>query len=349
MTQNPYLSVPARCFWKQAVAQKSLFDIDLEWDPKYRIGPKMKIATFGSCFAQHFGRALKQRNMNWFDAEPAIPAISDTLATAYGYRTFSARTANIYTTSLLLQWTKWALEHENPPQEVWHSGNLILDPFRPRIEPQGFASVSEMRRLRQQTIVAFRKCITDASVFVFTLGLTESWFNTQQGYEYPMCPGTAGGEFNPDQHRFRNQSFDEVRAALQQSIQLMRDVNPGLRFLLTVSPVPLTATYSNRHVITATMESKSILRAVAGELSQDNPLIDYFPSYEIINSPAFRSVFFEPNMRSVGARGVEFVMQTFFRGLETKYGLNTDAAAPSQSRIDLQCEEAALAAYGDAE
>jgi len=348
MADNPYLAVPPKGFWKQAVAERSLFDIDLDWDPKYAIRRNTPIATFGSCFAQHFGRALRQRGMHWFDGEPVNSQISDSLAMDYGYRTFSARTANIYTTSLLLQWTRWALELETPPDEVWTRGDRFVDPFRPRIEPEGFASVAELHRLRERTLEAFRDCIAKARVFVFTLGLTESWFDAA-GHEYPMCPGTAGGQFDPQHHQFRNQSFTEVRAALAQSISLIREVNPRMRFLLTVSPVPLTATMSGQHVVVATMESKSILRAVAGDIARDDPNVDYFPSYEIINSPAFRGVFFEPNMRSVNPHGVDIVMQTFFRALERKFGLRLDEeTAYRPSAEDVKCEEAVLAAYGRA-
>ena len=81
--------------------------------------------------------------------------------------------------------------------------------------------------------------------------------------------------------------------------------------LLTVSPVPLTATASDKHVLTATTYSKSVLRAVAGELYDRYADIDYFPSYEIVASPWSRGFFYESNMRSVNAGGVSVVMQTF--------------------------------------
>lgn len=349
MPQTPYSLVPSKGFWKQAVADTSLFDIDLEWEPKFRFGQNTRISTFGSCFAQHFGHALKKRNMRWLDAEPINAAVSDAVCQDYGYRVFSARTANIYTTSLLRQWTEWSLGLADVPGETWTNGDRFFDPFRPRIEPNGFESLDELLRLRQQTLSAFRLCIEKSDVFVFTLGLTESWFHTS-GYEYPMCPGTAAGTFDPDNHIFRNQDFTEVREALTRAILHMRKANPRLKFLLTVSPVPLTATMSGDHVVTATMHSKSILRAVAGELAGKFAFVDYFPSYEIINSPAFRSVFFNPNLRTVNQRGVDFVMETFFRALKRKFGFD-----PSPQTVyvatpdDIKCEEALLETFGDAQ
>ena len=89
-------------------------------------------------------------------------------------------------------------------------------------------------------------------------------------------------------------------------------MSPSIRFLLTVSSVPLTATASREHVIPATTYSKSVLRAAAGYLSQTHQDIDYFPSYEIIAAPPSRGAFYEGNLRSIAAGGVDVVMETFF-------------------------------------
>ena len=131
-------------------------------------------------------------------------------------------------------------------------------------------------------------------------------------------------------------------------------VNPSLKFILTVSPVPLTATMSGKHVLVATMESKSILRAVAGELAASRNDIDYFPSYEIINSPSFKGSFFEPNQRNVNPYGVNFVMESFFKCLNSTY---EDKSVHKEQKVesepspvnisnDTYCEEELLESFG---
>ena len=69
----------------------------------------------------------------------------------------------------------------------------------------------------------------------------------------------------------------EVVRDITTSFDALRVINPDLRFLLTVSPVPLTATASGQHVLTATTYSKSVLRSAAGFLSQnrDTPIISH--------------------------------------------------------------------------
>lgn len=353
---NPYQTLPETAFWKTAVATKSLFDINTLWKPKFPVTPRQDVITFGSCFAQHIGKAFQERGYAWLNTEPAPRALSPEHCKIYNYGIFSCRTGNLYTTSLLRQWVEWALEIKTPPEECWESQGRFYDPFRPNIEPNGFESREEMLASRTQTLRCFKDAIQRAKLFVFTMGLTESWFNKAYDCEYPMCPGTVAGEFYQDKHLFLNQDFLFVHRNLMKSIELIRRVNKNVRFILTVSPVPLTATNSGHHVAVATMESKSILRAVAGQVVKTRPYVDYFPSYEIINSPVFKGVFFEPNQRNVNPWGVNFVMEQFFRSLgDDALGkgsgskLEVEKHPPVSHQVkseDVVCEEELLAAFG---
>jgi hypothetical protein len=318
---HPYEGLEDKYFWATAVAKRNMFDIADLWTPKFKIGKQDKIVTFGSCFAQHIGRALESRDFNWMVTERAPFGFGPENAKKFNYGVFSARTGNIYTVSLLRQWVCWAVGDLSPPYEVWEKAGRFYDPFRPNIEPNGFASEEEMLRSREIAIEAFRLGLAQSTLFVFTLGLTESWFksNKQQRYEYPMCPGTVAGEFDASQHVFVNQGFQFIWQTLTETIQRIKDLNSKIKFLLTVSPVPLTATMSGNHVLVATMESKSILRAVAGTVRDQFDFVDYFPSYEIINATPFRGTFFESNQRSINHVGVDHVMNCFFNCLTAKF------------------------------
>ncbi len=344
---NPYATRPGSSFWRTAVANRHMLDMTELWNPKFNIRLDQPVVTFGSCFATHIGRSLAARGFRWLVTETAPYGLSKESAKNFNYGIFSARTGNIYTTTLLEQWTSWAIGAVVPPSEVWEKDGRFFDPFRPRVEPNGFESVAELRSSRDEAIMAFRACIEKASYFVFTMGLTESWVNEPGHYEYPMCPGTAAGEFDAGVHTFVNQDFNTILQSLASSMVLMNKVRPALKFILTVSPVPLTATMSDKHVLVATMHSKSILRAVAGQLAANRKNVDYFPSYEIINSPAFRGAFLEPNQRDVNHTGVDFVMNTFFNCLKGKFGEQKKAFAQTQKiDSDIVCEEELLAAFG---
>ena len=77
---NPYENLPQKAFWKLSVANRSMFDISELWDPKFHIKPNEKVTTFGSCFAQHIGNALRKRGFNWLITEVAPSECSSELA-----------------------------------------------------------------------------------------------------------------------------------------------------------------------------------------------------------------------------------------------------------------------------
>lgn len=353
---NPYQTLEDQAFWKKFVSESSLFEVGPLWKPKFEIREKHKVVTFGSCFAQHIGQALKSRGYNWYIPENAPKGTSEELSKRYNYNVFSARTGNIYTTSLLKQWVDWAVNGKNSPDELWVKDGRFYDPFRPRIEPNGFLSKEELMISRNVAIDNFKRCILESDFFVFTMGLTESWRNLKEGHEYAMCPGTVAGEFDGSLHGFENQDFRLVYRNLKDSIQIIRSKNKSIKFILTVSPVPLVATRSNNNVVSATMYSKSVLRAVAGQLSEAVGYVDYFPSYEIINSPVYKGIFFDPNMRTVSPFGVGFVMDHFFKCQKISFGSSISSSISSSvgssvgsetgSNHDVVCEEELLSSFG---
>ena len=335
---NPYSSLPPKAFWRSAVADAGIFGLRDLWSSPWTLPTDVRFATYGSCFAQHISRALKARKMAWVDGEPAPVGTPPDLARDYNYGVFSARTANVYTAKqlhLLLQMTVGDAAADQP--EIWETAGRYHDSLRPAIEPGGFQSHAEALCSRKAMLRGFRRSVELADVFVFTLGLTEGWESSATGQPYAACPGTMGGAFDPVAHRFVNYKSAAIRADMDSALAILRRLNSGIRVLLTVSPVPLTATASGNHVLVATIYSKSVLRSVAGEMAADDPGVDYFPSYEIIAGAPARAAFFEPNLRSVVPQGVDLVMGHFFAGLNlTGSAAHTSdtSAQDAETRID---------------
>jgi hypothetical protein len=360
---HPYQSLPEDRFWRTAVADRDALEIAGLWKPKLAIGRRTRIVTAGSCFAQHFSKALVARRYRWLDFEPGPVGLTADQRKDYHYGTFSFRTGNIYTPRMLLQWLTWALTDTPVPDEVWQKDGRFYDPFRPGVEPGGFVSVDELQRSRAETLAAIAAAVRGAQVFVFTMGLTEAWQDRETGVEYAVCPGTVAGQFDPKAHAFVNHGFGALMGDMVAALRLMFRTNRRLQVLLTVSPVPLTATASNQHVLTATSQSKSLLRAVAGELVAAQARVDYFPSYEIITHPAYRGRFFAPNLRSVLPEGVDHVMTQFFRDQAVAFGGEAAVVPPAPpapppapeaeespepeltEAEELRCEEEILAAF----
>ena len=77
--------------------------------------------------------------------------------------------------------------------------------------------------------------------------------------------------------------------------------------------MPLTATYSDKHILSANTYSTSTLRSVAGYLSDTNDHIDYFPSYELITNSRNHSSWYEANLRSVRSEAVKNAADIFLK------------------------------------
>ena len=180
------------------------------------------------------------------------------------------------------------------------------------VEPEGFASADALFASREATLDAIRTALRRAKVFVFTLGLTEAWQNRQTGLVYPVCPGTVRGTFDPLLHKFCNFGFMDTYGDMVRALELMRSINAQLRLLLTVSPVPLTATATGEHVLSATTYSKSVLRAVAGQLCEDLHDVDYFPSYEIMMDELRDYRFYADDMLHPSQLAIDYIWIKFF-------------------------------------
>lgn len=356
---SPYSALPTRAFWRTGVADAGLQGLQGLWQSKWDLPSNARFATYGSCFAQHISRALRAKGVAWVNAEPAPGRMPAQIAQAFNYNVYSARTANIYTAAQLVFLLRLATGAVSPDTaEVWEADGRFYDSLRPAIEPGGFASRDEALLSRRSMLRAFRASVAQADVFVFTLGLTEGWQSLKTRQPYAMCPGTAGGAFDPALHGFINYRAADIRADLDAARAIMQAISSGVRLLLTVSPVPLTATASGQHVLVATTRSKAVLRGVAGEMAEDHADVDYFPSYEIITGPQTRSAFFEANLRSVLPEGVACVMGHFFAGVRMDAPARVHDDAPSVARFRaarqtmrieaLACEETMLEAHNAA-
>ncbi len=312
MGASPYEGLGERSYWRTGVVDRHPLDAGDIYVKKFSLAPEDRISTAGSCFAQHIARRLRTHGYQVIDTEPAPPGLAASAANDFGFGLYSARYGNIYTVRQMLQLVQECTGSRTPKDAVWIKGDRYFDAMRPSVEPRGLPSREAVVLHRRQHLDRVRAMLEATTVFVFTMGLTETWVHRGDGTVYPTAPGTIAGSFDPATYAFKNLTYTEVLEDFLALRALLQQFNPAMRFLLTVSPVPLTATASHEHVLPATVYSKSVLRAVAGHLAMTYPEIDYFPSYEIIASHPARGFFYEGNLRSVAPSGVDVVMRLFF-------------------------------------
>jgi hypothetical protein len=306
---NPYYGRAPHTYWRQGVAELPWDQVDPVTDVPFTIGRGERIATAGSCFAQHISATLAQDGYNYFITE-RFAGQPGTVDENYGV--FPARFGNIYTPKQLLQLFDRAYGLFRPRTDclALRDGGSA-DPFRPRIQAGGFQNRELLEADRARHLAAVREMFERSDVFIFTLGLTEYWSAPGDGAVYPLPPGVFSDEPAAEDCRFGNFGVAEMVGHLAEFIGKLRQVNRAVRLVLTVSPVPLIATYEDRHVLVSTIVSKSALRAAVDEICRNDPHIAYFPAYELIVGPQAAGRFFRDDLREVSPEGVAHVMSLF--------------------------------------
>ena len=352
---HPYLEQPDYTFWRRSISDVPPNEVDPVVSSKFLISKKDKVATAGSCFAQHIARFLKDSGFNYFVTEPAHPIATPESAKMHAYGDFTARYGNIYTSRQLLQLFDRAYGKFVPADNAWETEQgRFIDPFRQQVQPSGFSCIEELELDREQHFAAVRRAFEELDVFVFTLGLTETWESTEDGAVYPICPGVNGSTFDAKKHHFVNLTVDQVTSEMTDFIAKLRSVNREAKVILTVSPVPLIATALDRHVLVSTTYSKSVLRVAAENIVSSLSDVFYFPSYEIITGDYSRGRYFAKDCRSVLEQGVRHVMRLFmehYTNSETEKDTVTEISTQENSEaylkemerlVEVNCDEEAL-------
>jgi hypothetical protein len=309
----PHSRAPRSSYWAYSVNAVPNDTINPHTEVDLRLTPELKIASAGCCFSQNIARVLQASGFNYWCVEPAPFWLSEAERSTFNYGIFSARYGNIYTPRQLLQLFRRALGEFTPAEPAWVSSEgRVSDPFRPRIQPDGFDSIEEMEADRAAHLNAVRKLMETLDVLIFTLAVTETWLSKVDGAVFPVAPGCGAGTFDPARHEFHNLRVGEVVDDMQQAFKLLHSVNPKARIILAVSPVALQATMTDRHVLQATVYSKSVLRAAAEEVVLADPRVTYFASYEIITATLNNERYYGTDKRSVTDAGVDHVMDCFF-------------------------------------
>lgn len=355
---HAYENFAHRQFWSRAVADQPWEQVLAGESGKFRLSPQDRISSAGSCFAQRIATRLRDQGYGYAVFEACHP-LQAAQAAALGYGTYSCRYGNIYTLRQLRQLVDECFERRDPIVRLDRSaqGDAVIDLMRPRINRIGFETETQALADRIHHLLRTRAMFEHSQVFVFTLGLTEIWWDAQQQVCYGMHPSVVTGRAWRETLAPLNLDYNACINDFAQVYETLMRHNPTLRIILTVSPVALAATHQDQHVLLATMYSKSVLRAVAGRLADELPNVAYFPSYEIFNAAQSFGQYLATDLREVNARGVQVAMDTFSRLFLSPPVAGAapavrDAATPAAeppaepSPADRECDEMANAVFG---
>jgi tetratricopeptide (TPR) repeat protein len=274
--------------------------------PKFQIARDARVFAIGSCFA---------RNIEEYLVRLGIDVVSSSLEFPESEMLPGSRRNDLlvkYTPPSVLQELRFALD----PESTFDDQLKFIVPLRDGNTvdltiPSWYSAVSQERAVeRRRQINDLYAKIPTVDLVIITLGLVEAWYDRQgEGF---ICepPSQQLMKEHPGRFAFVRLDFGQAKQYTQQCIDLIRQANPAIKIVLTTSPVPLGRTFTGDDIIVANGYSKAVLRAVAGEISADDPMVDYYPSYEMVMLSDF-SASWEADQRHVKDSRVGDVVRTF--------------------------------------
>ena len=289
------------------------FDIyeDLFYRHRYPfITPQTPIGSAGSCFATRIAHQLQEWKYNYVIEEDDLPEgyPIENLGES-NYRMAPARVGTLFNVPSMQQMVERAFGVREPDKLLSsHSDGSLLDPFR--YVPAQYTDFKGYLADYDRHTVALRRALMRCDVFIFTLGLTEAWYFAHSG-DYTTV--TPYNRINPLLLRMKLVSVEENIAALENIYALYRRHRPDVKFIISVSPIPLRRSFSkDHHVVVANNLSKATLIVAAHQFIERHPTTTfYFPAYEMVTYGTKEP--WEADRRHVTAEAVGRVMALFRR------------------------------------
>lgn len=244
----------------------------------FRISYQDHILSLGSCFAEHIGQRLS--GFHFYSLLNPYGILYNPFSIAQGLQR-------------LLQDAPFQQRELLEHQGLWHSffhHGAFSHPDR----EEGLAGINAAyRRAQGFLLTANRLVITMGTAFVFIY--------RPSGEVVANCHKLPGSAF--ERRRLHPR---EVIAALEPVLYELKNRQPELEVILTVSPV--------RHLRDGLLEnqrSKAALLLACGELCRQLPFAHYFPSYEIVMDELRDYRFYAADMIHPSAVAIDYIWQRF--------------------------------------
>lgn len=248
----------------------------------FKVSKKSKFFCVGSCFAREVEDAIEDLGFEALTKTNAIAMIEsdlDLFSRAPGVMGRPHAFLNRYNSGSMRDLMKSVVSGTADESLFYENGsNLYHDYALSRfLSPLPFEKAVERR---SKVMEMYYRSALEADVFVFTLGLCESFYD-QDGQRFLNVtpdPRTAAG--HSINFRFLNY-IDNLNLISELSETVMK-IRPEATFVYTVSPVPLDSTFTGSDIIVANTRAKSTLVAAAQDSCDEMANSYYFPSYEMV-------------------------------------------------------------------
>jgi hypothetical protein len=254
-----------------------------------------RIGSAGSCFALEIRKYLIERSYNY-----VITERNGSSCCNWGAQ---------YNSIAFQQTVEWAFGMRERPLLLWEDTieeeKPYCDAFREGVR---FTTTDEATIDTANHRRCAREALEGVEYLILTIGLNEVWRLSGTNTAIARFPR----RMDPNLIEYCVLSVEENVKSLQTTLDVLRAHNPEIKIIITVSPVPLHATFQGheKHVITATQHAKSVLRVAVDEFVKRNPeQATYFPAFETVLWCTEHP--WQPDMRHVSPEAVSNVMRLF--------------------------------------
>lgn len=194
---------------------------------------------------------------------------------------------------------------------------FVDDKFRATVNPYGvmYNPASIMHTVKRWTgeLVAAQSEASDSGsdvsqaineapqTAVFTLGTNHVYILNETGEIVDNCRKRPQRLFTE-----RELSVDECADYLREAVTTLRQINPSVRIIITVSPIRYA-----KYGFHGSQLSKATLLLAADKLTKEMDNVVYFPAYEIVNDELRDYRFYREDMLHPTDQAVEYIWQRF--------------------------------------
>lgn len=179
---------------------------------------------------------------------------------------------------------------------------FVEDKFRATVNPYGVmynpASIMHTVKRWTEELVATDEAPQTA---VFTLGTNHVYILNETGEIVDNCQKRPQRLFTE-----RELSVDECADYLREAITMLRQINPSVRIIITVSPIRYA-----KYGFHGSQLSKATLLLATDKLTKEMDNVVYFPAYEIVNDELRDYRFYREDMLHPTDQAVEYIWQRF--------------------------------------
>lgn len=194
---------------------------------------------------------------------------------------------------------------------------FVDDKFRATVNPYGVmynpASIMHtVKRWTEELVAAQSEASNSGSdvsqaineapqTAVFTLGTNHVYVLNETGEIVDNCRKRPQRLFTE-----RELSVDECADYLREAVAMLRQINPSVRIIITVSPIRYA-----KYGFHGSQLSKATLLLAADKLTKEMDNVVYFPAYEIVNDELRDYRFYREDMLHPTDQAVEYIWQRF--------------------------------------